>query len=124
MADKMSIDKSTNISPASARHHQLQHQQHQHLAQGGHEEHHDSDDSLDSSPEDEHPHHANANAIPNAHSAAPDGQQPKRKGGRKPVSAQEPFLCPGLQCGFPNIETCIQVVLSCREVMSYPRASY
>jgi hypothetical protein len=82
MADKMSIDKNTNLSPTSR--HQQQNQNQQHAGQG-HDDHHDSDDSLDSSPEDDHALPANANATPSAHSVTADGQQPKRKGGRKPV---------------------------------------
>lgn len=80
----MSIDKNTNLSPPS-RHHQQQNQNQQHAGQG-HDD-HDSDDSLDSSPEDDLALPANANATPSAHSVTADGQQPKRKGGRKPVRA-------------------------------------
>ena len=74
----MSIDKNTtNPSPPSGR---QQRQQPPNHDQDGH----DSDDSLGSCPEDEH---VPATAAPNAHAIGLDGQQPKRKGGRKPVSA-------------------------------------
>lgn len=78
MADKMSIDKNTtNPSPPSVRR-----QRHQPLNQD--QDGHDSDDSLGSCPEDDH---VPATAASNAHSIALDGQQPKRKGGRKPIYA-------------------------------------
>jgi hypothetical protein len=73
MADKMSIDK-TQHAPNDHRH--LQHQQ----------LHEDSDDSLGSSPDGGQATPA-ASVSNVAVSLAPqDGQQPKRKGGRKPVS--------------------------------------
>ncbi|CAI6091998.1 hypothetical protein V2G26_013532 [Clonostachys chloroleuca] len=74
MADKMSIDK-TQHAPNDHRH--LQHQQ----------LHEDSDDSLGSSPDGGQATPA-ASVSNVAVSLAPqDGQQPKRKGGRKPIYA-------------------------------------
>lgn len=113
----MSIDKNTNLSPTSARHQQQQ----QHSAQG-HDDHHDSDDSLDSSPEDDHALPANASAAQNAHSAVADGQQPKRKGGRKPVSARELPPSSSMQCkavckACSHLETCSPAISSRLEVI-------
>lgn len=72
MADNMSIDNKPPPPPNSNE-----------LAD-------DYDESLDSSPEDEHDHLGSAPAGNNpataGNSNTQDGQQPKRKGGRKPVS--------------------------------------
>jgi hypothetical protein len=78
MADTMSIDNKP-VSVHSANGSQSHHQNHQ-------RHHHDSgDESLGSSPEgDDQIPSAPAGAHPS--SVGQDGQQPKRKGGRKPVS--------------------------------------
>lgn len=76
MADSMSID-SKKPSPDQSASSQHYHQQH-----SGH----GSDESVTSSPERD-----TLPPLPNSSNGAagqllPDGQQPKRKGGRKPVS--------------------------------------
>lgn len=72
MADNMSIDNKPQPPPNS------------------HEHPDDYDESLASSPEGEHEHLGSAPASNNPaaanNSTTQDGQQPKRKGGRKPVS--------------------------------------
>jgi hypothetical protein len=81
MADKMSIDSKPQVPAGGiAGNQHPQHPQHQQ-----HQQHHreDSEESMGSTPDQER---QNAQSAAGGNAVSQDQQQPKRKGGRKPVS--------------------------------------